>query len=101
VAEDAAISTEEHLTTLTENFAIQHVSTNFVPQLLIAEQEDKCLNIGTHIFQQAEVEENFIKVIIMDDEMWVYKYDIKIKQQSSRWKSRSSQNQTHTYNTAD
>jgi hypothetical protein len=67
VAEDAATSTEEYLTTLTENFAIQHVCTNFVPQLLIAEQEDKCLNTCTHIFQQAEVEENFIKVIIMDD----------------------------------
>jgi len=69
VAEDVAISTEEHFTTLTENFAIQHVSTSFVPQLLTAEQEDKCLNTCTHIFQQAEVEENFIKVIIMDDEM--------------------------------
>jgi len=61
VAEDAAISTEEHFTTLTEKFAIQHVSTNFVPQLLTAEQEDKCLNTFTHIFQQDEVEENFIK----------------------------------------
>jgi hypothetical protein len=71
---------------LTENFAIQHVSTNFIPQLLTAEQGDKCLNTCTHIFWQAEVEQNFIKVIIMDDEMWVYKYDIKIKQQSSQWK---------------
>jgi 4-hydroxy-L-threonine phosphate dehydrogenase PdxA len=69
VAEDVAISTEEHFTTLTVNFAIEHVSTNFVPQLLTAEQEDKCLNTCTHIFQQAEVEENSIKVIIMNDEM--------------------------------
>jgi hypothetical protein len=69
VAEDVVISTEEHFTTLTENFAIEHVSTNFVPQLLTTEQEDKCLNTCTHFFQQPEVEENFIKVIILNDEM--------------------------------
>jgi len=58
--------------------------------MLTAKQKDKCLNTCAHIFQQAEVEENFIKVIIMVDEMWVYKYDIKIKQQSSQLKSKSS-----------
>jgi hypothetical protein len=104
VAEDVTIAIEEHFTTITKNFAILHVSTNFAPQLLRAEQEDKCLNTCKHTFQQAEVKENFKQVIIMDD-MWVYKNDIKIKQQTSQWKSKSSQNQkhthTHTHNTAD
>jgi hypothetical protein len=40
--------------------------------------------------QQAEMDENFMKVIITVDEMWVNVQDDKMKQQSSRWMAKLS-----------
>jgi hypothetical protein len=48
------------------------------------------LNICTDLWQQAEADNNHIQLIIMEDETWVYGYDVEPQQQSLKWKSKSS-----------
>ena len=44
----------------------------------------------SHLLQEAKMYENFVKLIIVGDKMWVCVYKADTKQRSPRWKSESS-----------
>jgi hypothetical protein len=48
------------------------------------------LNIYTELAEPAEVDENLFKLIVTDDEAWIYMHNVETKQQSSQWKPKSS-----------
>jgi hypothetical protein len=68
MVEDIRISIGLCSTILTENLGIWHVSTEFVPCILITEQDTNQQNICTDALQKAEVDVNFIKLITAGDE---------------------------------
>jgi hypothetical protein len=50
---------------------MQHVSTKFIPQILMAEHKDNWLNNCTDLLQQAETDENIMKLTTTSDETGV------------------------------
>lgn len=61
------------------------VSTKCISQLLTVELKGNLLKICTNLLQQAKVDVNFKKLIIMGDELWFYRHDIKTMQPYSKW----------------
>jgi hypothetical protein len=48
------------------------------------------LNICTDLAESDEVDENLFKLIVTDDEAWIYMHNAETKKQSSQWKPKSS-----------
>jgi hypothetical protein len=48
------------------------------------------LNICTDLAEPDEVDENLFKLIVTDDEPWMYMHNDETKKQFSQWKSKSS-----------
>jgi hypothetical protein len=58
MAEGEELSAGSCFTILTDNMGMWHVSTKFIPQLLMVGQKENQLNICTDLAQQAEADEN-------------------------------------------
>jgi len=70
---------------------MHHVAAKFVPRILTADQKQQCVNICTELRHLASNDETFLSRVIIGDESWVYSYNPETKQQSSQWKSPTSQ----------
>jgi hypothetical protein len=55
------------------------------------EKKENRVNLCADLLQHAEADENLMKSVLMVGETWVYKLNVKMKQQCSQWKSKSSQ----------
>jgi hypothetical protein len=90
VCEIAGLSygTVQHI--LADNLNMRHISVRFVPRLLSDDQKALHISVCRERKQQARDDPNFISNIIIGDKIWVYGYDLEIKQQSPQWKSPNS-----------
>jgi hypothetical protein len=70
---------------LTTKLEMHRVVSKFVPRLLTQDQRDSRVAICEELLDRAREDENFIKTIKHDDEIWVYGYDIEKKMHSSQW----------------
>ena len=69
---------------LTKDLHMRNVSTNFVLQLLPEDQKNHRTQVCCDL-QHAETNQTFL-ANITGDELWIFRYDSEIKQQSSQWK---------------
>ncbi|XP_068213392.1 protein GVQW3-like [Palaemon carinicauda] len=90
ITEEVGITTGSVHTILTEDLAMQRVSANFVPKLLVEQQKQLRLEIAQDLLDCANNDSDFMKTIINGDETWVYGYDQETKFQSSQWKHQGS-----------
>jgi hypothetical protein len=58
--------------------------SKFVPQLLTHDQRDSHVAICQELFDNASMDENFLKRIITGHETWVYGSNVETKMQSSQ-----------------
>jgi hypothetical protein len=70
---------------LTTKLEIYRVVSKFVPRLLTQDQRDSHVVISQELLDHASEDENFLKRIIIDNETWIYGYDVETKMQSSQW----------------
>lgn len=63
---------------LTTTLGMQDVPAKYV----VVEQKENWVNIFADFLLQAEVGESFMKLIVTGAETCVYRYDVKMKQQS-------------------
>lgn len=66
------ISTVLCLMISAEHLGMHHVSTKFIPWLLMDEQKENWLNLCADFLQYGKVDENFVKYVAMGDGMWVW-----------------------------
>jgi hypothetical protein len=59
-----------------------------IQRLLLVEEKETQLTICIDRLQQAEVNESFMKIVIMGDRIFVYRYNVKMKQPFSQWKAK-------------
>ena len=81
----------EHLfgtSILSNDLAKCRVSPKFVPKLLTMEQ--KQLHVEQDMLDYANSDPEFLNIVIIGDESWVYRYDPETKVQSSQWKHSTS-----------
>lgn len=64
---------------------VRRTAANFVPRLLSNAQKEYRTAVCTEPTEQAENDPNFICIIIIGDESWVFGYDPEANQQSSQW----------------
>ena len=62
-----------------EKLNMHHISTKFLLHLLTDDQKENCVNISQELHDQTNVNENFLKIFIPEDETWVYTYDVGTK----------------------
>jgi hypothetical protein len=62
------------------------VVAKFVHKLLSQEQQQLCLEVAQDMLECSNGYPEFLKIVIIGDEMWVYGYDLETKVQSSQWK---------------
>lgn len=70
--------------------SVRRVVVKLVPQVLIAEQKEKCLFIATDLLQCTESESGFLGHITTGKETQIYGYDPETMAPSLVWKSPSS-----------
>ncbi|GFT99722.1 protein GVQW3 [Trichonephila clavipes] len=75
---------------LRNDLNMHRVSAKFVPRLLTEDQQFQRLATSSDLFQSESDDPEFMKLIIIGDESWVYGYDPETKQQSSQWKTPGS-----------
>ena len=51
------------------------------------DQKQNRVDMSQELLERANDDDNFLKNIIIGDETWVYRYDVKTKVQSSQWLS--------------
>ena len=78
-------------TNLTEELHMKRVAAKFVPRLLSEDQRVSRLDACREMKHQLKTDSEILSKIITGDESWCYGYDLETKQQSSQWKSASSQ----------
>jgi len=61
-----------------------------VPHLLTDYQKGNHAEISQELLANANGNENFLKNIITEDEMWVYGYYVETTMQSSQWMGKGS-----------
>jgi len=76
---------------LTVELHMIRVVAKFVPRLLSEDQRANRLDVCHEMKDQLKNDPDFLSKIIKGDESWCYGHDPETKQQSSQWKSASSQ----------
>jgi histone-lysine N-methyltransferase SETMAR len=69
VAEEYDISLGSCHNILTEKLGMHRVAAKFVPRLLTDEQKEQLVGISQEL-DQANSDENFLKIIVTGDETW-------------------------------
>ena len=64
---------------LTEDLCMQRVSVKFIPKLLMKQQKVLWVKIVQELLNCVNNGLEFMKIIITDDENWVYDYDSETK----------------------
>jgi hypothetical protein len=91
LSEQVGISKSLCHTILTEKLKMHCVAAKFVPRLLTDEQKANSVMVSQELFNCSNADKNFLKNVITGDEIiWVYRYDIETKAQSSQWVRKSS-----------
>jgi hypothetical protein len=57
---------------------------------LTDEQKANRVTVTHELFDRSNADDNFLKTVKIGDEMWVYRYNIETKVQSSQWVGKSS-----------
>jgi len=71
---------------LTQDLKMRHVTSKFVPRLPSVDQKQQQLDVCLDLRENAANDPSFLSNVIMDDETWVYAYDLETKTQSSQQK---------------
>ena len=90
VADKVGISIRSCHQIFTEKLQLRHVRAKFVPRLLIDDQKENGVEISQELLDNANGNENFLKITITGDDTWVYGYDVETKMQSSQWMGKGS-----------
>jgi transposase len=78
VAEECDISLGSCRNILTEKLGMHRVVAKFVSRLLTDEQKEQRVAISQEV-DQANSDEDCLKIIVMGDETWAYGYDVETK----------------------
>ena len=74
----------------TQDLDVKRVVAKFILQLLLLEQKEHCVAVANDLIQTTTNEPDFLKKVIIGDELWVYGYDPEMKAHLSQWKSPQS-----------
>jgi len=74
----------------TGKLQMRRVSAKFLPHLLTDDQKNNRVEISHELLANANGNENFLKIIITGNGMWVYGYDVETKMQSLQWMGKES-----------
>ena len=69
---------------------MRKICAKLVPKNLSVEQKANQLEVCQDLLVRLEIEPDFLDKVITGDELWVFDYDPKIKQQNAEWHTRSS-----------
>lgn len=78
---------------LTTEVAMHRLAAKFVLQLLTYDLRDNCIAICKGLLDPANTDKNIIKKYITGDTMWVYRFNVVTKMQSSQWAGKILQGQ--------
>jgi len=73
-----------------ENRSRCQFAAKFMPSLLSEAQKENHVNMCQGLQERLETDPEFFSKVITGDEMWVYGYHQKTKQDLSQWRSSSS-----------
>jgi hypothetical protein len=90
IADEVGISTGSAHSIVTEDLHMCRVVAKFVPKLLSQEQQQLHFEVTLDMLECTNEDPEFLKTMIIGDEMWVYGYDPEMKMQSPQWKHSSS-----------
>jgi hypothetical protein len=83
IADEVGISTDSAHSIVTKNLRMCRVAAKFVPNLLLQEQQQLRLEVARYMLECANMDPEFLKIVIIGDETWVYGYDLEMKVYSS------------------
>ena len=75
---------------LSEELTMKKLCAKFVPKKLTIEQKDNRKDVCHHLLERIQRDRNFLKKVIIGDEIWIFEYDPEIKRQSKEWHTSAS-----------
>jgi histone-lysine N-methyltransferase SETMAR len=86
IAEQLGISREQVGYIIQEDLDMRKLSEKWVPKGLNADQTRQCCQSSEQLFKFFRRDPNdFLPLLVMMDETWLYHYDLETKQQSMEW----------------
>jgi len=90
IAEETGLDKNAVHRILTDHLQMRKICAKLVPKNLSVEQKANRLEICQDLVGRLEIEPDFFDKVITGDESWVFNYDLKTKQRSAEWHTKSS-----------